>query len=423
MTRGLVIVILMLSVALRVAAALYFGNEVRADPGVWDQLSYAALARRLVDGHGFSFSVDSWPLTRAGEPTAHWSFLYTGYLAATLRLFGPYPVIARLIQAVLVGILLPLGLYHLGRRTLGERVGLWAAGLAAVYIYFIYYSAVLMTEMFTIVAVVWGLILWIDVAERPTWPRWAALGVLIAVAALLRQVTLLVVPVLALWVIWRRREGRTLGGLSAAALVALVLILPVTARNYQAFHRFVLINTNAGYAFYWANHPVHGTDFQGILPATGPSYTDLIPAELHRLDEAALNDALMARGWQFVFDDPVRYARLSISRLEDYFKFWPSADSSRLSNLSRVFSFGILLPFMLAGLWFSRSAWRQCLPLYLFAGTYTALHLLSWALIRYRMPVDAVLLVFAGLACERWLTPAMAMIDRLIQRSEEVGAT
>jgi hypothetical protein len=37
----------------------------------------------------------------------------------------------------------------------------------------------------------------------------------------------------------------------------------------------------------------------------------------------------------------------------------------------------------------------------LFVALYTLVHLLSWALIRYRLPVDAVLLVFAALAVER----------------------
>ena len=27
--------------------------------------------------HGFTFATDWWPATRVGEPTAHWSFLYT----------------------------------------------------------------------------------------------------------------------------------------------------------------------------------------------------------------------------------------------------------------------------------------------------------------------------------------------------------
>jgi hypothetical protein len=35
---------------------------------------------------------------------------------------------------------------------------------------------------------------------------------------------------------------------------------------------------------------------------------------------------------------------------------------------------------------------------YLFLLLYTGIHILTWTLIRYRLPVDAVLLAFAGLA-------------------------
>lgn len=35
--------------------------------------------------------------------------------------------------------------------------------------------------------------------------------------------------------------------------------------------------------------------------------------------------------------------------------------------------------------------------IYSFITLYTAIHLLSWALIRYRLPVDAVLIIFAAL--------------------------
>ena len=37
------------------------------------------------------------------------------------------------------------------------------------------------------------------------------------------------------------------------------------------------------------------------------------------------------------------------------------------------------------------------MPLVLFVGIYSLIHLFSWALIRYRLPIDAVLLIFAGL--------------------------
>ncbi|MEW5959871.1 MAG: hypothetical protein AB1801_19270, partial [Chloroflexota bacterium] len=101
----------------------------------------------------------------------------------------------------------------------------------------------------------------------------------------------------------------------------------------------------------------------------------------------------------FIRDDPGRYMILSLSRFKDYFKFWPSPDSGLVSNLSRVFSFGVLWPFMLYGVIYGlRHFASKSLILYLFMIIYSGIHILSWTLIRYRLPVDAVLLPFAGLA-------------------------
>jgi hypothetical protein len=125
------------------------------------------------------------------------------------------------------------------------------------------------------------------------------------------------------------------------------------------------------------------------------------------LDEAALEKELLKRGIQFILDDPVRYLKLSLSRIPPYFMFWPSAQSGTISNLSRVFSFGIFWPFMLGGLIYApfsrflREKLRPEAPLaliYLFIVAYAVIHILTWTLIRYRLPIDALLVIFAALA-------------------------
>jgi hypothetical protein len=197
----------------------------------------------------------------------------------------------------------------------------------------------------------------------------------------------------------------TLSGFAVTVAIVAIMILPWTVRNYRVFHTTVLLNTNSGYVFFWANHPIYGTQFTGILPGNGPGYGDLLPTELLSLNEAELDKALFGRGIGFVLDDPARYALLSLSRTREYFKFWPSADSVPISNFSRVASFGLFLPFMcygviLAGVRTVRSkdeAWRARVWLLLgFVTIYTLMHLLTWALIRYRLPVDAFLLLFAA---------------------------
>jgi len=420
----LLIGIISVAVVLRMVAVLVLGDGVAELPGISDQRSYHALALRLMEGHGFSFASDWWPATRAGEPTAHWSYLYTGYLAALYLAFGPHPLVPRLVQAVLAGILQPTLAWRLGQRAFGPTAGLAAAALTAVYAYFIYYGGALMTETFYILAILWTLDLATQMAEAEEgWRPWLLLGMAWGITTLLRQVILLFVPFLLAWLWWRRSGACSLRStikrmLATGGIIAL-LIAPWTVRNYLAFGRFVLLNTNAGFAFFWANHPVHGTSFMAILPPGGPSYQDLIPLELRHLDEAALDQALLRRGLGFVLEDPRRYVLLSLSRFKDYFKFWPSPHSNLISNIARVGSFGLCLPLMAYGLWSSATQSRGStspssqpvvILLWLFIAVYTAIHLLSWALIRYRLPVDAALLLFAGLAVSR-------LWQRLAQRS------
>jgi hypothetical protein len=195
-------------------------------------------------------------------------------------------------------------------------------------------------------------------------------------------------------------------------------------------------NTNAGFAFFWSNHPIYGTQFAPTLSPAQGAYQDLIPEDLRDLNEAALDRALLQRGVQFVLDDPGRYALLSLSRIPVYFLFWPTADSSTLSDLARVFSFGLFLPLMIYGL---AAAVRQLRParpsaggisdahsrqrayvalMLLFISGYTLIHLASWANVRYRLPVDAFLILFAAYGIEdlyeRW---------RSARRSNAVSAT
>ena len=418
--KHLLIIIIGFAVLVRIIAALYLGDQVVELPGTFDQISYHSLALRVVDGHGFTFDKPWWPVTGAGEPTAHWSYLYTTFLALVYAIFGPHPIVARLIQAVIVGVLQPYLACLIASRIFNRAIGLVAAGLTAIYVYFIYYAGTLMTEPFYITALMASLYLAIlltsrDMEKPDISPNRALYGVAIAfglslgIAVLLRQLFILILPFIYAWIFYANRKypfRQTLKISIISGAVVLAMILPFTAYNYQRFGDFVLLNTNAGYALFWANHPIHGTHFIPLLPSE--TYRELIPNNLMNLNEAALDKALLIQGFNFILGDPVRYILLSISRIPAYFVFWPSAGSSLISNFSRVSSFGILLPFMVYGLVRSFTSYREntfgafvASPLFLlysFILIYTGIHILSWTLIRYRLPVDAILLLFAGLA-------------------------
>jgi hypothetical protein len=224
-----------------------------------------------------------------------------------------------------------------------------------------------------------------------------ALGLSLGLATLLRQSILPWVPVLFVYLLWLGwRTGRLRAALLTLGLAGLILvafIIPWTVRNYLVYDRFLLLNSNAGYAMYSAQHPMHETSFREFEAAPLPEGSWGQP-------EPDLDRALMRQGIQFILDDPGRYLLLSLSRIRAFFEFWPTPDTTLLHNLGRSGSFGLLLPFLLYGLVLAvrRPGFvRRNALLFLFAAFYTLLHLLTWAMVRYRLPVDAALIPLAAL--------------------------
>ena len=262
---------------------------------------------------------------------------------------------------------------------------------------------------------------------------WVLLGGAIAVTALLRQLFLLMVPPILAWMVWElaiHRDGTGRPVMAPAALVGRIAItvavlaaciLPWTVRNYRAFGQFVLLNTNAGFVFFWANHPIHGTQFIPILASGPTNYLTLLPREFEALNEAQLDRALLVKGFGFVRDDPQRYLLLSCSRAKEYFRFWPAPDSGRTSNYVRMLSFGLALPLLLAGvaLTFTRRGGEAhvlsgATLLLLVATLYSVVHLLTWTLVRYRLPVDAITMPFVGVS----LVALLSRLRRLVPALE-----
>lgn len=431
--RPLAIVVL-ISILARLIVSFAMGSTIVDLPGIFDQISYHNLALRVLDGNGFTFGELWWPITRAGEPTAHWSFPYTLYLVGIYALFGVHPIIARILQAIVVGILHPYITYRIGEKVFGKPASLIAAAIVSIYAYYVYYSSALMTEPFYITTILFSLFFAIRLVDNADKKQDVKIGLMLGAAigptVILRQVFLLFVPFLFIWIWFARfRHSRKLPLFpTVISLILVVLfILPITFYNYSRFHRFVLVNTNSGYAFFWGNHPVYGTKFIPIL--SNPEYQAMIPEEVRHLDEAALDSELLRRGIQFVVQDPKRYLLLSMSRIPPYFMFWYSPESSILSNISRIGSFGIFLPFVLYGLFLGikrTSSFVNLLVspqglLIVFALVYSGIHILTWTLIRYRLPVDAVLIPFAGLAlydiAER-LSVKFPLVQRLIKVGE-----
>ncbi len=383
-------IILAVAIVVRIGAALYLGDRVEPLPGTFDQLIYDTLARRIMSGYGYSYAEYHYPFIPANTPTAYCSFLYPLYLVPIYSVFGYHPLIARIVQAV-VGAFLCLLTYRLGRRLFDERTGLVAAIVTGLYIFFVYYSAALMTQTFFMLALLLVFDITYSLAAHPTRWKWIVLGVTSGFAILLRQTMMPFVLLFLAWLWWDGRGKVKWQDLLIPIVIIALFILPWTIRNYLVFGRFLLLNSEAGHVIWNSNHPEQGTHFD-------PGYVVPIPEKWRGWNEVDINNAMLREGIGFILQDPTRFVRLSLSRIPVFFEFWPKADSPLISNISRTLSFGVTLPFMLVGLILSLRRWRRYLLLYLFILGYTAIHLVSWASARYRLPMDAVLILFAGYA-------------------------
>lgn len=405
--RQWLLAILSLALALRVVTAVWLGDtmEVVDAGGTHDQVSYDMLAYRLATGHGFTFPEPWYPWVPPNTETSYYSGTMVLHLAIIYKLFGYHPLVARLFYAVL-GTIVVFLVYKLGRRLFGETAGLLAGACAAIYSYLILYSATLLTETPFIFFLLLALNAAYETAETGS-RRWLMmLGVSLAGTILFRMGVFPFVPVLLLWAYFTSRcssHPLRVWHLLMPIAIIVIAILPWTIRNYLLFDRFMLLESQFGHVLWNSNHPDQGISFRG-------SWVAPIPEDVLALNnEVDITNELLRRAIQNIMSDPGRIFLLTLSRVKYFFTFWPTNDTGLINNLGRVLSFGIMLPFMLYGLYLSFSEWRRVLPLYLFLIIHLGVYLVSWVMIRYRIPADTVLLVFAGLALSKigerlWLT-------------------
>lgn len=388
-TRYALPIVLGVALVIRVSAALYLGNEVKGPSGAQDEVSYSMLGQRLAGGYGLTFPSGWYPWIQADAPQSYYSATMSGYLAAIYLLFGYHPLIARLITGLLSTAVVGL-VWLLSRKLFDDMVAFWAGLIAAGYAYLVFYGVTLVTETPFMLALLGSIYLACRVVERPSGWHWLALGATLAVTVLLRMAVLFFVPVLLVWIVSRLHRQRLL--VLVPAVVIICSLLPFTVRNYLLWNRFLVLESQFGHVFWNGNHPNHQGDFH-------PFRVFPIPAEvLASHNDAEITNRLLRTGIENILRDPGHFLLLTVTRLRELFKFWPTPESTLLANLMRVGSFAIILPFSVIGLVLSLRQWRSLLPVLLFLVIHTAVYAISWTMIRYRVPMDAFFIMFASYA-------------------------
>lgn len=248
--------------ALALAARLVYSLiVVKTNPLLGDGLEFHNLAYAIADGHGY---VQRTPFQTELLPTADKPPLYPLVLALFTKLGGhgwiPHQVAGSLIGS---GTVAAVG--FLGRRVGGERVGLIAAALAAIYPLLVAADGSLRSETLYALLIALTLLTAYRLVDRPTVTRAAACGAVIGLATLTRTeaialLLLLVLPA-ALLTVPRARALRLTG---VAAVATVVVLAPWLTRCWTTFDRPVFVSTNSGGLLAGANcHKTYHGEFLG----------------------------------------------------------------------------------------------------------------------------------------------------------------
>ena len=118
------------------------------------------------------------------------------------------------------------------------------------------------------------------------------------------------------------------------------------------------------------------------------------------LDELEQDRWQRDRAVAFIREHPGRFARLALKKFVRFWNIWPNAPGFD-RGMYRWVAFASFTPVLLlalSSLYVLRMRWRQTVLIWLFICYYTAIHMVTIGSLRYRLPLEPLLLALAAAA-------------------------
>jgi 4-amino-4-deoxy-L-arabinose transferase-like glycosyltransferase len=410
--RQFAIGLIVLSFALRLTAVLAMRDVGQGPSGSVsaDDVQFHHLALHLSAGQGY--------VNDAGRATAFRAPGFPFFLAAVYWLTGDVPPLVYVLNCLLgaAGCVLA---YLIGREVFSEVWARWAGVLAACYLGHVYFAAVYASENLFVPFLALGVWLLLRFLRNgsPTFVLLA--GLALGVATLARPGSILLLGLLppVLWMVLRRQHRPTTVPLLIFGCSFLAVIAPWTCRNYQRFHRVVLVATNGGSTFYGGNNDrvVSEPRLWGYwVSTTDLPHRDWIDAQP---DEVAHDKMEWKLGTDWLRQHPGKIPLLLTLK---FARMWwlPDFDSGRFYYLLRIVAyFPFLLLFLLAGprLLRERTLWSG--PWLIVHATMLATILtvlIFWGCPRFRDANLPFLMLYAVLGLQVLARPAAGNSERCL---------
>ena len=371
-----------------------------------DEFFYNWQARYFVEGRWFTnpFLLHN---QHVSAPTALHPPLYTVFLAIPSALGFDTPTQNRLATALLgTATVVLIGL--LARRLAGDRVGLLAALLAAVYPPLWSNDAVIGLETLYCFLVVLALIAVYRFWRTPSMWGAAGIAVCLALASLTRSegiilFTLLGVPTALLVRTWD--WGKRFKALGVMALVGALIIGPWVVRNLTTFEERTVLGTGFGLVLAYGN-----CDATYSGPMLGYWENSCLRKYTPGVEESVFDKEALDQGTAYIKAHEGRLPVVMLARLGRIWEVFRPVQNVELDEFFEqrghqaswavLIGYYLMLPFAIGGLVTLR---RRRIPIYPFLAIIAAISItvvIGFPVTRYRASFDAVTPVLAAVSLE-----------------------
>jgi 4-amino-4-deoxy-L-arabinose transferase-like glycosyltransferase len=335
--------------ATRLAAIAGVGLAVRL------VYSLAVMGDRTPAGDGREFHLLANVLAQTGRYLQPFQYLYLHHTVPTTEKPPLYPAVLALpsslgldsyaahrVVSCLLGAAAVVLIGLLGRRVGGDRIGLLAGSIAALYPALWMLDASLRSESLYLPLI--ALVLLLAYARRFVW-----LGVVLSLAALTRSEAVLLLPLLLVF-LPRPRLRPSLVAVGCCFLV----VAPWLTRNWITFNQPTAISTNEGGLLAGANcHSAYYTQLIGTwacFPHNDPAWGE---------NEAVISNHLRSRAFHYAGDHAGRVPAVVGVRVLRVWDLWSPRSASSLeahiadrhidAQRAAMVSLYLLVPFAVAG--------------------------------------------------------------------------
>lgn len=370
-----------------------------------------SIAQALAQGRGFS------DVFRKGTGATAWlTPVYPLVVAGVFRVFGIFTpraffAVVFLNSVFSAGACVPL--FFVGKRIHGIALGSGAAWLWALFpnAIMIPFEWVWDTSLSALLA---AAILWatLEVAESQRLRDWCAYGLLWGLALMTNPALASLLLFLLGWAAYRARQRAQLpiGRAILAAAAVILCCIPWTVRNYVQFHRFIPLRSNFAFELWLGNNEVfdeHSRDVNARVTSYEQVRTYLQIGET----------AFMERKWQLAMEFERAHPRLEFALIgrrivatwmgtEAPIRNFIEADSVIVRGifiLNLLVAIGAFAGIMI--LYRRRSSYT--FPLAVFPVVFPLLYYATHTSLRYRHPIDPILMLSTAIAVE-------AMVERVV---------